>query len=393
MLTSEIVVFYQLDLFEMKTLQRQHAGKKNINHVVDLSARFRIYFTSKGRRRAPCSISKCLPVLIVVVVSILGIAAFPARGLSHGSGEEYKYTPGFFRIRSQSPAYSLRMTTPHILAGSISHGVNVFTGSTVSNVWVNDDLLDLAFEMLDYSLGITYGVNHRVGFALIYDQRNYFGGVLDGLIQNFHSAMGMGQDGRDLVDKKQTTIIRYDSGGNVIFRTDDLRVLENSGITLLAQYVLFFSPDGSPAAGLSGGVRYGLEMPEGADDGDRVDWTVGAGASKRLSDNWYACLHLGYVSYGQTDILGFTLKDHSTTEILAVGWTISPRFTFLGQYSHNSSLISGLGEFSTGPHEVDLGFKWRTSKNGELEFAMIENVFTFANGPDFGLHLAYSLRI
>ena len=217
--------------------------------------------------------------------------------------------------------------------------------------------------------------------------------MLDGLIQNFHSAMGMGQDGRDLVDKRQTSIVRYDNGGNVIFRADDLSVLENSGLTLLAQYVLFFSQDGFPVAGISGGIRYGLEMPEGTDDGDRVDWTVGAGAGKRLSDSWYMCLHLGYTHYGQTDILGFTLKDYSTTEILAIGWTLSPRFTLLGQYSHNSSLIRNMGKFSTGPHELDLGFKWRASENGDLEFAMIENIFTFANGPDFGLHLAYSLRI
>ena len=334
-----------------------------------------------------------LPVMAVATASIMMIAAFPAKALSHGPGEEYEYASGFFHIRSQSPAYSLRMTTPHLLAGSISHGINIFTGSTVSNVWVNGDLLDLDFEMLDYSLGITYGVNHRVGFGLIYDQRNYFGGVLDGLIQSFHSFMGMGQGGRDLVGKKQTTIIRYDSAGNVIFRTDNLRVLENSGITLLAQYVLFFSEDGFPAAGISGGIRYGLEMPEGADDGDRVDWTIGAGAGKRLSDNWYMCLHFGYTRFGQTDILGFKLNDWSTTGILAVGWTLSPTFTLLGQYSHNSSLLENMGRFSSGPSEFDLGFKWRASTTGDLEFALIENVLTFDNGPDFGVHLAYSLRI
>ncbi|GBE14608.1 hypothetical protein BMS3Abin14_00653 [bacterium BMS3Abin14] len=117
-----------------------------------------------------------LPVMAVATASIMMIAAFPAKALSHGPGEEYEYASGFFHIRSQSPDYSLRMTTPHILPGSIGHGVNIFTGSTVSNVWVNGDLLDLDFEMLDYNLGITYGVNHRVGFAFIYDQRNYFGG-------------------------------------------------------------------------------------------------------------------------------------------------------------------------------------------------------------------------
>ncbi|MBW2608155.1 MAG: DUF3187 family protein [Deltaproteobacteria bacterium] len=38
--------------------------------------------------------------------------------------------------------------------------------------------------------------------------------------------------------------------------------------------------------------------------------------------------------------------------------------------------------------KIFTNFKWQLSSGSIVEFALIENVITFDNSPDFGLHLA-----
>ncbi|TNF73278.1 MAG: DUF3187 family protein, partial [Bacteroidetes bacterium] len=61
----------------------------------------------------------------------------------------------------------------------------------------------------------------------------------------------------------------------------------------------------------------------------------------------------------------------------------------LGQYMFNEAVIKDLGKWSDPSHEINLGFKWKVSRGGTLEFALVENLFTFDNSPDFGIHAGY----
>ena len=42
--------------------------------------------------------------------------------------------------------------------------------------------------------------------------------------------------------------------------------------------------------------------------------------------------------------------------------------------------------------EVTLGWKWEAVQRGVLEVGIIENLISFDNSPDFGIHVGFSRR-
>ena len=187
-----------------------------------------------------------LPLLFVACLLVV-----PPCGFAHEDSGDRSHDPGFLHIRPQAPAYSFRMTMPHLLPGSIKPGVGYVLGTTLSSIWVNNSDLVLDYEMLDFHLSLTYGFNEDFGFALVYDERDYFGGILDGLTEEFHDLFNMNQNGRTDVPKGRTYFERFDTGEII----EDFTVLDNRAISLLVQYVFLHGKGNLPAAGISGGVR------------------------------------------------------------------------------------------------------------------------------------------
>ena len=278
---------------------------------------------------------------------------------------------------------------PHLLPGSIKPGVGYVLGTTLSNVWVNDDDINLDYEMLDFHFSLTYGFDENLGFALVYDQRDFFGGILDGLVQEFHDLFGIDQNGRTDVPKGRTYLEQFDT--NEV--TDDLTVLDNRAISLLVQYVFLHGKGNLPAAGISGGVRYTLDAPEGGSKEHPVDITLALGLAKRLAQSWYSCLHLGITHFEQTKILDLEFKEEVFTGMAALTWEISHRYSFLAQVFYTEGTIKDFGQFGKPATELDLGMKIVTDSGGSYEFAIIENIFNYDNSPDLGFHFAFSKSI
>ena len=328
--------------------------------------------------------------IFTVTAAILSTLLLPGSGLSEEVNSQLDMPPGFFQIRSQAPGQSLRMTMPHLLPGSIQPGIGIFIGTSLSNVWIMDSLVELDYEMLDSHLGITYGFSRSFGIALFFDERNYFGGDLDGFIQGFHDAFGIGQNGRDEVEKGLSTVLFKDSSGQIPNTPTDPSAFENSAVTFMTHYNFLTGEDRVPGVSLSGSVRYALDPPSGNDDGDLTDWNVAIGLAKRLSEKLFSCYHLGYTRFGQTDISGLTFEEDGLSFIAAVAWQVKPRFSLLAQYFLNEEVLKGFGDFSEPSHEIDLGVQWELPRGSSIELAIIENFITSDNSPDFGLHAGYS---
>jgi hypothetical protein len=308
---------------------------------------------------------------------------------AHEDSGDRSHDPGFLHIRPQAPAYSFRMTMPHLLPGSIKPGVGYVVGTTLSSIWVNDSDINLDYEMLDFHLSLTYGFNEDFGFALVYDQRNYFGGILDGLTEEFHDLFNIDQNGRTDVPKGRTYFERFDTGEVI----DDLTVLDNKAISLLVQYVFLHGKGNLPAAGISGGVRYALEAPTGGSEEHPVDVTLALGLAKRLSESWYSCLHLGLTHFEQTTILNLDFKEEVFTMMGALVWQISHRYSLLAQVFSSEGTIKDFAQFDQPSTEIDLGMKIVTDSGLIYEFAIIENIFNYGNSPDFGVHFGFSKNV
>ena len=306
---------------------------------------------------------------------------------------DYNYGPGPLQIASQSPAQSFRLTMPPVVPGTIPlGGPSVRIAATWTNVWAKDFRYLLDYEMLETRVTVSYGVTNRFGLAIAFDQRDYFGGAMDNLIEKFHDFLGLPQNGRKDFDHNLTQIVLRDDQGKITSVIDDLDGLDNNGISFITHYVLHHGTTLSPAIGLTGIVRYGLNTTSGDDDDEPLDLGIGVGLSKRWADRWYSYGQLSYTRYGQTNLLGLELKNHAFSGMVAMAWQWKPNISILGQYLFHEGVSEHFGDLSNFSHEVNLGFKWALGRFGLLEFGIIENIIEHDNSPDLGFHGAYEYR-
>ena len=52
----------------------------------------------------------------------------------------------------------------------------------------------------------------------------------------------------------------------------------------------------------------------------------------------------------------------------------------------------GFDPFSEASYEITIGWKREIVTRGVLEIGLVENVVTFDNSPDFGVHVGYTRR-
>ena len=145
-----------------------------------------------------------------------------------------------------------------------------------------------------------------------------------------------------------------------------------------------------PAIGISGTVQYGLETPSSEDNDEPLDVGVAIGLFKRWSERWFSYHQLGCIHYGRTKLFGLKFEEDNLFSMNTIEWRWRPKFCVLLQYISHEGALEDFGKLSDASHEVDLGFKWAFSGGSIIEFAVIENIITLDNSPDFGLHLAYN---
>ena len=307
---------------------------------------------------------------------------------SHGSGQGLDSEPGTLQLPSQSPGQSLRLVVPNVMAGAIKRGPAVRFGTTWTNVSINNDRAELDYEMLHTGVMMSYGMTEQVELGVAFDKRDYFGGAMDGFISWFHDAFGIGHDERDATDDNETRVALRDEKGRTVYDADDLRGLENSGVSFLGRYMLQHERGFWPGVGAFGMVRYALNPPSGDDDNEPIDWSVGIGLSKQCGHQWYLYCQLGYINFGQNRLVGIEFEGDAFFSVQSTAWAVTPNFFLMGQYSYHEGALKDFGELSS--HEIGLGFKWTLSGGDAVEFALLEDIITWDNSPDFGVHMAYS---
>ena len=333
-----------------------------------------------------------------------GILVFFLLTAAAGFAEEitYDYNHGLGKLsfRSQSPAQSLRLTLPMIIPGDIKPGWETHISLTWTNVWANEAEYLLDYEMSDTLVTVAYGFNTRFGLALGFDNRKYFGGAMDGFIQGFHDLFGAKQDGRDEVPKDRKVVQRYDPQTGQLLSETSASELNNNGIGILLNYNLTHGSKIWPSLNIYGVMRYGLESASIFKDDHPVDYGFGIGLAKRWSSKWYTYVATGYTLYESCEtreptpgVEHLKFEDNSLTGLFALSWHYTPNFSILAQYLYSKAAIKNVNKLDEPSHEVQLGFKWLMDKYGLLEFALIENIITVDNSPDFGLHLGWSYKL
>ena len=287
----------------------------------------------------------------------------------------YNYSHGPLRLTSQSPGQSLRLTMPPMVPEAIEPGhYRLLFGTAWTNVWAKEDRYFLDYEMLDSFVAVSYGVNDRLGLALGFNQRNYFGGAMDNSIEEFHDLFGIHQKGRDEAPHNDTRIIRYDEFGNIIEDTNDISEANNNNILFAAQFILGHGTERMPAMSVTGIARYGLDTPPSENDDKPIDIGMGIGFSKRWAARWYSYHYLSLTRYGQTELFNLELEKTAASGMTAVAWLWRPNCSILLQYMVHEGVLKDFGSMSNTAHELDLGLKWQFSDGSIMEIGFIENI-------------------
>lgn len=313
-------------------------------------------------------------------------------GLADDGGGRENHGMGILGIRSQAIGQSLRLTMPMLIPGDIPTGWRSYLGMTWTNIWANDADFLLDYEMLDTVVGVGYGFNDRWGVAAFVDNRSYFGGAMDDFIIGFHSLFGIDQDGRDTAPRGRSVIVDPD----IQNQTASLAAsdLGNTGVSLLLNANIEFGPPAWPSMNIYGVTRYALVPAKVFSNSDRFDYGLGMGLSKRWASRWYTHAVLGYTLYadrGATTVGNVVFSDQQLSGMFSLAWQYSPSLALMAQYLYSSAVIETIPDLDTASHEVHLGVKWRLGKAYVLDFALIENIITMDNSPDFGLHFGVSI--
>ncbi len=302
---------------------------------------------------------------------------------------DLNYGMGILNIRSQSIAQSFRLTLPLVIPGDIKPGYQAIAETTWSNIWAQEKSYLLDYEMLDTTLGISYGFNQQLGMAVMFDSRTYFGGKMDGLIQEFHDLLNIDQNGRDDHAHGRAVITRFDPATGALIHENPAHDLNNSGLNLLVNYTFNHDSTSMPGVNLYGVARYPFQTAELINQKKGVDLGVGLGLSKKWLKDFYTYGILGYTLYtGQANSrkLPVVLKDHQFTGLFAMAYTLSENVALLGQYLYSTPVIEGIHGLDKASHEVHLGVKLRMGKKSVVGISIIENIITMDNSPDFAVH-------
>jgi len=332
--------------------------------------------------------------LTTLLLVLLTLTAQVARADEIRVGPDHG--PGILNVRSQSIGQSFRLTLPLLVPGDIPRGFQVFSQATWTNVWAEESSYLLDYEMLDTTLGFSYGISERLGISVVMDNRSYFGGEMDGFIQGFHDLAGIDQNGRDDYSKGRSSITLFDPGTGAVVEERDPGELNNQGISFLVDYTLIQDHPVLPAVNIYGVARYAFEKADFISNGDEVDLGAGLGFAKQVVPRLHAYGVLGYTLYGsqghqKKEVID--LKSYQVTGLFALSWSATPKLTAVAQYLHSSSVVEEIEGLKEASHEVHLGLKYKVSPRTSLNLSFIENIIIMDNSPDFGIHLGWFMSL
>jgi thiol-disulfide isomerase/thioredoxin len=310
---------------------------------------------------------------------------------------------GPLSVRSQSPFQSLRLGIMPRTPSTLARGERQLrVGATWANQWANDDsafdpeagvygdyLLD--YESTDAELSFAYGLSDTVQLELGYEQRWRFGGIMDRFVQGFHDLFGLDQSGRDLVPRNQFRILLdpYGDGPAVDLRDDSQGTFARN-LLFTFQHNLTCGTARWPAFSYAVTGRYAVG-DVGETEGGAWDVALSVAASRRFG-KFYAYLTLGYAWYSSDAFFGIPLEDTQFTILAAGEWRFKPRMSFILQIMATQGVAVDFDPFSETSNEVIFGWKWEVRQAGVLEVGLLENIVTFDNSPDFGVHAAFTQR-
>jgi thiol-disulfide isomerase/thioredoxin len=306
---------------------------------------------------------------------------------------------GPLSIYAQSPFQALRLGIRPRTPSTLARGQYEFRGTlTWANTWAAgavedpDGTFTLDFETLQTTLALAYGITDTLEIEGEIQNRDRFGGVMDGFIEGFHDLFGINQAGRTRVPRDRFRFDLAIPGQPPVSLTNSDRGTFSRTLQLTLQHNVTCGVGAFPAFSYAFTTQWeGLDNSD-LSGGSDVDFGFSAALSRGFKGKVFIYATLGYAWFGNDLFRGVEIRDSQASGLLAVEWRLKPRHSILVQYLVSQGQVNNLPPFDQSSHELTLGWKWEVRPRGVFEFGLIENIVLFDNSPDFGVHGGYSQR-
>lgn len=299
---------------------------------------------------------------------------------------------GLFQSVSLSTFPSLRSGLGPRLPSSLQSGAFEFR---INEDWarmlsVQDEWL-LDYDVLRSNVGFSWGVADRLRVDLDFETATRTTGYLDTFIIGFHRAFNLSiGERRQYQHHPQTIEIQPPDGGPRILVDEHDPQPHAQSLIATAQYALVRGgasfPDVSASLSLRRVLSDGnLSLGSPVDVGGSLSFAKSAGPV-------YFYLGGSIAWFGEEEFSGLPLRSIQWSGIFGIEVRGTDWFSVTAQYLITSGGVDSLDELSRPSHEITAGFKWKLGRAYVLETAILENIISPYNSPDFGVHFSLTIR-
>jgi hypothetical protein len=335
------------------------------------------------------------PVIVDAPPGAEASSTTPTRGHPPGHAHhESVLGLGPLRLSSQSPGQSLRLgLIPHTPADLHADEWKIYAGSSWVNVWADEADYALDYEAITTEVLVSYGIDDTWAVEVGALNRVTFGGRMDAMIQGFHSAFDLSQNGRKDVPLNQT-MIRIDPTGTqpgLLLGDEELQNNYQTFVRGSLLWTLVHGHDTWPAISLAVTLQAPIGERSGY-DGGLIDVSLDLSLAKAIGD-WVGYGSVAWTRFAADEVYGLDLYRSNWAGLGAIEYRLTRDWSVVLQYLVSQGVAPDLYVFSKASHELTLGTQVRVGNHTTLQLGLIENLFIFENSPDFGVHLALEMRL
>lgn len=321
---------------------------------------------------------------------LLGFAPAPAAPLGQGvlAVELHHSKINYFQMSPSVESY-LRESRGNTRRGLDAADVDAIVSMPAGESFYLDAEIDYT------ELFVHWGLTDRLDLSVAVPYLRFSGGILDGLIYDFHEALGLGQSGRDYVEERRFQAVFAADG---IVWEAHLDRPTSGGFGDPSLYLRYAIPGslGQWKFSVGAGVKAPVaDVDAGLSTGA---WDVGLllTADLRLPKD-ALIVNLGYVVPGAVRSLEVAgVSDFALPDLPSLNLSWIHRFnrwkrtrTFVQVLLSEHPLRDFVeSDLSDPEFQITFGVKWATTV-GVFGVGLTENLFHYANTPDIGVHLSW----
>lgn len=299
---------------------------------------------------------------------------------------------GYLSSPSMSPGHILRPSGVLLDSTPTPGGALDLTWKVHwANVWsYKEDRYLIDGEWFRFNTRIQYGADESFTLGVMIPFMSRSGGFADGSIERFHDTFGLDNADRERHPRNRSLawVRGHDGTERILMEGNSSGIGDVALFSILRMQDLWASPS----------IVLQFTIPTGNEDEleglGAPSVSIAAAAAKPIASSpVHAFAGAGLFYCPQTDLAGIEMRRYTYTALLGLEYVCSPSVSLVLQLLRNSPMAEDFEEFSKPSYELSAGVKGKIGDATVVEFAIIENLFTFKNSADIAAHLSIGVRL